>query len=81
MKGISVREVTNENVDELCRICVPPEKQMDPIFMTGMEPKREWALGMLERWSTCAKLAYRGSTLVGMIQYWPVPEQRVIAPH
>ena len=81
MKGISVREVTNENVDELCRICVPPEKRTDPIFMTGMELKREWALGMLERWGTCAKLAYRGSTPVGMIQYWPVPEQRVVRIH
>ena len=81
MKGISVREVTNENVDELCRICVPPEKRTDHIFMTGMELKRKWALEMLERWGTCAKLAYRGSTPVGMIQYWPVPEQRVVRIH
>ena len=41
MKGISVREVTNENVDELCRICVPPEKRTDHIFMTGMELKKK----------------------------------------
>ena len=81
MKGISVREVTNENVDDLCRICVPPEKRTDHIFMTGIELKREWALGMLERWGTCAKLAYRGSTPVGMIQYYPVPEQGVVRIH
>jgi len=76
-----VREVTNENVDELCRICVPPEKRTDPIFMTSMELKREWALGMLERWGTYAKLAYRGFTPVGVIQYYPVPEQGVVRIH
>jgi|Deesub1362B_J571_1020462.scaffolds.fasta_scaffold00159_8 GNAT superfamily N-acetyltransferase len=81
MDGISVREVTHENVDDLCRICVPPEKVTDPVFVTGVELKKEWAIGMLERWGTCAKLAYRGSTPVGMIQYWPVPEQRVIRIH
>jgi GNAT superfamily N-acetyltransferase len=78
MEEIRVKEVGYENIDKLCRICIPPEKQKDPIFITGMELKKEWALGMLQKWGSFAKLAYRGSTAVGMIQYWPVPEQRVV---
>ncbi len=33
---------------------------------------------MLRRWGTFAKLAYRESTAVGLIQYKPVPQERVI---
>ncbi len=81
MEEISVREVTRGNVDDLCRICVPSEKREDPVYVTGMELKRVWALGMLEKWGTCAMLAYRGSIPVGMIQYYPVPEQGIVRIH
>ena len=46
-----------------------------------MELKRAWALGMLEKWGACAKLAYRESAPVGVIQYYPVPEQGVVRIH
>jgi len=60
MEEISVREVTRGNVDDLCRICVPPEKRTDPIFMTGMELKRVWALGMLEKWGRMCQVGVSG---------------------
>jgi len=60
---------------------VPPEKRIDPVYVTGMELKRAWALGMLEKWGACAKLAYRESAPVGVIQYYPVPEQGVVRIH
>ena len=78
MEEISVRDVTRGNVEALCRICIPPDRWTDPIYTSGMELKRAWALEMLDRWGACAKLAYRGSAAAGMIQYWPVPDQCVI---
>ncbi len=43
-----------------------------------MEEKRKWAMEMLRRWGTFAKPSYRESTAVGLIQYKPVPQERVI---
>jgi GNAT superfamily N-acetyltransferase len=44
-----------------------------------MELKRKWAMEMFQRWGLFAKLAYEASVPVGLIQYEPVPEERVIS--
>ncbi|MBA7636479.1 hypothetical protein ES703_44099 [subsurface metagenome] len=59
-------------------ICILPEKIDHPVFITGMEEKRKWAMEMLRRWGTFARLAYEGSTAVGLIQYKPVPSEKVV---
>jgi hypothetical protein len=57
MDEIKVRDLSAENVEDLCRICVPIVKRDDPAYVTGMELKRQWAVDMLHRWGACAKLA------------------------
>jgi len=59
-------------------ICIPPEKKDHPVFIAGMEEKRKWAMEMLRRWGTFAKLAYRGTTALGLIQYKPVSSEKVV---
>ena len=78
MSEIRIREVTIENADDLCRMCIPLEMRDAPAFVTGAELKRKWATEMLQRWGSLAKLAYEGSTPVGLIQYEPMPEEGVI---
>jgi GNAT superfamily N-acetyltransferase len=81
MDEIRVRDVSRGNLDDLCWVCVPPEKRDDPALVAGVELKRDWALGMLQRWGACAKLAYAGSAAAGLIQYEPLPQERVVHIH
>ena len=78
MEKFRIEDITKENIKDLCQICIPSEKKDHPEFITGMEEKRKWAMEMLRRWGTFAKLSYRESTAVGLIQYKPVPQERVI---
>jgi len=81
MDEIKVRDVSAANVEDLCRLCVPIAKRDDPAYVTGMELKRRWAMDMLQKWGACAKLAYMGPEVVGLIQYEPIPEERAIRIH
>lgn len=81
MSRIIIRDVRNENIVDLCRLCVPAEKRTDPKFMTGMEQKRAWVLEMLRLWGGCAKLAYAGPAAAGFIQYEPVPREGIVRIH
>jgi hypothetical protein len=78
VQEIRIESVTEENIDDLCRICIPSEKRGNPTFIKGMEEKRKWAMEMLQMWGAFAKLAYRRSASVGHIQYKPVPAERVV---
>ena len=62
----------------MCQICIPSEKKDYPIFITVMGEKRKWAKKMLQEWGTFTKLAHRGTIALGLIQYKPVPQERVI---
>jgi len=78
MEKFRIEDITKENIKDLCLICIPPEKIDHPVFITGMEEKRKWAMEMLRRRGTFAKLAYEGPTAVGLIQYKPVPSEKVV---
>lgn len=79
MDRIDIRDVTGENVGDLCRVCVPSHRWDAPDFVAGMEEKKNWSLEMLTKWGSFARLAYGDGAPVGMIQYRPVPDERVIA--
>ena len=78
MEKVCVVDVGEETIQNLCQVCVPSGRRDDPDFITGMEEKRKWAIRMLHKWGAFAKLAYRGSTAVGLIQYKPIPSERVV---
>ncbi|HEY43032.1 MAG TPA: GNAT family N-acetyltransferase [Anaerolineae bacterium] len=79
MEGIRIVNVGEEHIEALCRLCVPPERRDEPEFIRGMEEKGKWAVTMLHEWGSFAKLAYRGSSPVGLIQYEPIPDERAVS--
>jgi len=78
MDEISVKNVTERNVDDLCRACVSPEIKHDPDWIRGMADKKKWAIEAVSKWGPFAKVAYQNGSPAGMIQYRPLPEERVV---
>jgi len=78
MEEIKIGDVTDRDIDDLCRICVPSEQRDDPTSIKGMEEKRKWAMEMLQRWGSLAKMAYKGPVPVGQVQYRPLPLRRIV---
>lgn len=79
MEKIHVVNVGEAQIGDLCRLCVTPEKRDDPAFIQGMGEKAKWATMMLQKWGSFAKLAYRGSSPVGLIQHEPIPDERAVS--
>ncbi|MDQ7848795.1 MAG: GNAT family N-acetyltransferase [Armatimonadota bacterium] len=77
MGAITVRQVTAENLADL-ELCVPRERRNELAFVTGMHEKRRWAVEMLQRWGTFARIAYRNTVPVGLVQYRPIPGDRAV---
>lgn len=78
MGKLEVIDVKLENVDDLVSLCVPPDKKDDPYFVEGMNAKRRWATKALEKYGSIAKLAYLNSKPVGLLQYLPNSEERLV---
>jgi len=78
MAIITIRDVDGDDLDDLCQLCITEKKRDDPTFMRGIEEKRKWAVDMLQRWGSFAKLAYVGQSPAGLIQYEPIPRERVV---
>ena len=43
MEKLEIRDISLENVDALINLCVPVDKQDDPLFVEGMKAKKKWA--------------------------------------
>lgn len=78
MTEIAVRNVTGQNVDDLCLACVFPCQRDDPDWVRGAADKRKWAAQVLSKWGSFAKVAYENDDPAGMIQYRPSPEAQVV---
>ena len=78
MEKVEIRDVSLESIDDLINLCIPPDKNDDPLFVEGMDAKRRWAIKVMEKYGTIAKLAYLNSEPVGLIQYQPNPEERLV---
>ncbi len=78
MERLRIKDVARENIDDLIQLCVPPNKRDDPLFIQGMRVKKKWASQVIGRYGSIAKLAYLNSRPVGMIQYLPHPEEKLI---
>lgn len=74
---IHIKDVNTENVDDLISLCIPSDKK-GPLLDKGIIVKKKWVCNALEQYGTCAKLAYAGTTPVGMIQYVPNPDERIV---
>jgi len=78
MVNIEIRDVDRENIDQLINLCVPLDKKDDPLFIEGVKVKRRWAVKVLEKYGSIAKLAYLNSKPVGLIQYQPKVEEKLV---
>ena len=78
MEKLEIRDVSLESIDDLINLCISPDKNDDPLFVKGTDAKRRWAIKVMERYGTIAKLAYLNSEPVGLIQYQPNPEERLV---
>ena len=74
MDEIDIKDLAEENIEDLCQVCVPPNKWHHPDWIEGVAEKKKWAVDMLRKWGPFAKVACQGGTPVGMIQY----EDRVL---
>lgn len=75
---IRIENVNLENLKELISLCIPDGKENDTLFIEGAKVKKKWATHMLKTYGSFAKLAYLGPTLVGMIQYMPNPDEKIV---
>jgi len=81
MADIAIRDVDSDNLDDLCQLCITEKNRGDPAFVRGVAEKRKWAVDMLQRWGSFAKLAYVGPSPAGFIQYEPIPGERIVNVH
>lgn len=75
---IKIRNISTENLDDLITVCIPEAKMNDPLILKGITAKRKWAHKILETYGSCAKVAYVGAAPVGMIQYVPNSDERIV---
>jgi len=75
---LEIRDVTFASIDDLINLCIPSDKKDDPLFVESMGAKKKWATQVMERYGSIAKLAYSNSEPVGLIQYQPKPEERIV---
>jgi len=73
-----IKDVEPEDVESLIYLCIPPERKNDKLFIDGINMKKVWASKSLEKFGSIAKLAYINSEPVGLIQYQPKPEEKLI---
>ena len=74
-----VKNIIEGNIEDLCQVCVPPAKKDHPDWVKGAGEKRQWAVEMLQKWGSFAKVAYTDDIPIGMIQYTPIPEKRIVS--
>ena len=75
---MKIMNVTEENLDDFIKLCIPPGREKDELFFRGGEEKRRWALQMMKRHGSVAKIAYLNSRPAGLIQYVPQPDEKVV---
>ncbi len=78
MGEVNVKDVTEENIEDLCWVCVSPERRDDPDWIRGAADKKKWAVQALAEWGSFAKVAYLDGSRAGMIEYRPLPEEQVV---
>jgi len=78
MEKLDIRSVNSERINDLIDLCIPPDKKDDPLFVEGMNAKKRWAITVIEKHGSIAKLAYLNSEPVGLIQYQPNLEETVV---
>ncbi len=78
MEGLEIKDVNEKNIDDLIGFCIPMDKKGDRHFIEGAEVKKRWAMKMLEKYGSFAKIAYLNGKPAGIIQYQPRPDEKLV---
>ncbi len=78
MGKLKIKNVTKKNLKDFINLCIPPDKRNNELFIKGIKTKMKWVNKVIKIYKNIAKLAYLNSRPVGMIQYLPDPEERII---
>jgi N-acetylglutamate synthase-like GNAT family acetyltransferase len=78
MEDLAIRDVHLENVEHLVNLCITPDRRNDPLFIEGMNVKKKWATKVIKKYGSVAKLAYLNLKPAGLIQYKPIPEEKLV---
>ena len=77
MPDLIIKDVYYDELDDFIGVCIPPDRRASKAFVEGARLKRNWAENIIERYGSVGKIAYYGGVPVGIIQYIPIPEEKV----
>ncbi|MFP4001403.1 MAG: hypothetical protein ACLFSM_00825 [Thermoplasmata archaeon] len=75
---IEIKDIDIEILEELEHLWLSGEKSNDPFYIEGELMWKKWMQKHLVELGFIGKAAYRGSKIVGMIQYIPKTEHKVV---
>lgn len=75
---IEIIDIDKDVFEELEGLCIPEEKLDDPFFIEGNFLWKNWIVQNMKKFGSIGKVAYLDSEIVGMIQYIPKPEQKLV---
>ena len=70
MSGVSVRDVTEENLDDAFRVC-SSGRLGDALQMQGIQLRRRWIMMMFAATGPCVKVAYLDDRPIAQILFYP----------
>jgi predicted metallopeptidase len=71
---IEIKDVTEQNIDDLVRLCAPifeDERHAQTLKEGGLR-KHEWIKKALKKFDTCAKVAYVEGRPSGFVEFYPM---------
>lgn len=78
MEYLDIKSVDEENIDDLINLCIPQDWRNNHVFIEGAKVKRKWAKQVMKKYGDFAKIAYLNLKPVGLIQYLPKPEEKIV---
>lgn len=78
METLKIEDVNPQNIDDFINLCIPFERREDPLFIKGKELKRKCTIEGIKRYGTIGKIAYLNSKPIGLIQYLPKIEEKIV---
>jgi len=67
---VRIENLQDSNIEDLIYVC-SFKRLLDPIHQQGISLKRKWLREMLEKYGSCAKIAYYNEKPVAQILYYP----------
>jgi hypothetical protein len=70
MVTVTLRELSDDNIDDLIGVCSSLDPESDELKM-GVKTRREWLTDMLSKHDSIARIAYIEGKPVAQIMFYP----------